>query len=49
MTHEEMVEYLLDILKEEKEKMLQGEENHYGYLFMLCNNIGITSLDEQGR
>ena len=49
MTHEEMVEFLLNELKEEKKKMLMGKENHYGYLFMLCNDIGITNLDEQGR
>ena len=45
MTHEEMIDYLLGELKEEKNKMLHGEENKYSYIFMLCNDMGI--LEEQ--
>ena len=41
MNREEMIEYLLEELKEEKIKMLQGKENKYGYIFMLCNDMGI--------
>lgn len=41
MNREEMIEYLLEELKEEKTKMLQGKENKYGYIFMLCNDMGI--------
>lgn len=41
MSREEMIEYLLEELKEEEIKMLQGKENKYGYIFMLCNDMGI--------
>ena len=50
MTLEEMREFLLDELREEKNKMLRNEENHYGYLFMILNDIGITdSTDSTDR
>lgn len=42
MTIEEMKEYLLDELKEERNKMLMNQENKYSYIFMLCNDMGIT-------
>lgn len=42
MTQEEMIAYLLEELKDEKNKMLQGEENRYSYIFMLCNDMGIV-------
>lgn len=42
MTIEEMKEYLLDELKEERCKMLMNKENRYSYIFMLCNDMGIT-------
>lgn len=42
MTPEEMKEYLLDELREERCKMLMNQENHYSYLFMICNDIGIV-------
>ena len=41
MTITEMKEYLLEELKEEKNKMLMNKENHYSYIFMLCNDMGI--------
>lgn len=44
MTREEMIEYLLEELKEEKQKMLMGEDNKYGYIFMLCNDMGIKEV-----
>lgn len=46
MKIEEMKEFLLDELKEEKKKMLRNEENHFGYLFMLLNDIGIIEDPE---
>ena len=45
MTREEMIEYLLDELKEERENMLLQKENKYSYLFMLCNDMGIIPED----
>lgn len=41
VNREEMIEYLLEELKEEEIKMLQSKENKYGYIFMLCNDMGI--------
>ena len=41
MSYDEMVEYLLDELKEERNKMLMNKENRYSYIFMLCNDMGI--------
>lgn len=35
-------DFLKSELLEEKSKMLQGKENHYSYLFMILNDIGIT-------
>ena len=45
MTITEMKEYLLEELKEERNKMLMNKENHYSYIFMLCNDMGI--IEEQ--
>ena len=45
MTITEMKEYLLEELKEEKNKMLMGKENHYSYILMICNDMGI--IEEQ--
>ena len=42
MTITEMKEYLLEELKEEKNKMLMNKENHYSYIFMLCSDMGIA-------
>ena len=42
MTIAEMKEYLLEELKEERKKMLMGKDNHYSYIFMICNDMGIT-------
>ena len=42
MTITEMKEYLLEELKEEKNKMLMNKENHYSYIFMLCSDMGIV-------
>ena len=41
MTITEMKEYLLEELKEERNKMLMNKENHYSYIFMICNDMGI--------
>ena len=41
MTLAEMKEYIKEELKEEHEKMLRREENHYGYLFMIANDMGL--------
>ena len=42
MTITEMKEYLLEELKEEKNKMLMNKENHYSYILMICNDLGIV-------
>ena len=42
MTITEMKEYLLEELKEEKNKMLMNKENHYSYILMICNDMGIV-------
>ena len=42
MTINEMKEYLLEELKEEKNKMLMNKENHYSYILMICNDMGIV-------
>ena len=47
MTREEMIEYLLDELKEERKKMLLCKDNKYSYIFMLCNDMGIIPEDFQ--
>ena len=41
MNYNEMIEYLLAELEEEKKKMLKSENNKFGYLYMLCNDMGI--------
>lgn len=41
MKRGEMVEYLIDELKEEREKMLLGKDNKYSYIFKLCNDMGL--------
>lgn len=41
MTITEMKEYLLGELEEERKKMLMNKENHYSYIFMICNDMGI--------
>ena len=45
MTITEMKEYLLEELKEERNKMLMNKENHYSYILMICNDMGI--IEEQ--
>lgn len=42
MNINEMKEYLLEELKEERYKMLMNKENHYSYIFMICNDMGIV-------
>ena len=37
-----VIDYLSYELHTEKVKMLNGEENHYSYIYMICNDIGIT-------
>lgn len=40
--YDEMINYLIDELKEEREKYLSGKDNHYGYIYMICNDLGIV-------
>lgn len=47
MTYEEMKSYLLDELKEERDRFLAGRENKYSYIFMLCNDMGIIPDEEE--
>lgn len=42
MTIEEMKAYIKEELKEEYKKLLDGEPNHYSYLFMIANDMGLT-------
>lgn len=42
MTIEEMKEYIADELKEEYQKLLRNEPNHYSYLFMIANDMGLV-------
>ena len=46
MTYDEMKEYLLAELKEEREKMLKNQESKYSYIFMLCNDMGLIDPAE---
>ena len=47
MSAKEMKAYLLDELKSERSKMLQGQENQYSYIFMLCNDMGLTEEETE--
>ena len=40
---EEIKEFLLNELNDERKNMLMGEENHYSYLYMILNDIGFTA------
>ena len=42
MTIEEMKDYIADELKEEYQKLLRNEPNHYSYLFMIANDMGLV-------
>lgn len=42
MTFKDMREYIKEELAEEYAKLLKGEENHYGYLFMIANDMGLV-------
>ena len=42
MTIEEMKEYIREELKSEYKKLLENKPNHYGYLFMIANDMGLT-------
>lgn len=46
MSYEEMVKYLIDELREQRERFLLRKENKYGYIFMLCNDMGIIDPKE---
>lgn len=45
MSKEEMKKFLLEELAEEKYEMVNGRENHYSFLFMLCNDMGLIDWD----
>lgn len=42
MTIKEMKKYISEELQEEHDKMMRGEDNHYSYLFMIANDMGLT-------
>lgn len=46
-TAKEMKAYLLGELKTERSKMLQGLPNDYSYIFMLCNDMGLTEEEAE--
>lgn len=46
MSYDEMKEYLLAELKEEREKMLKNQGSKYSYIFMLCNDMGLIDPAE---
>lgn len=49
MTIEDMMSYIAYELKEEYTKMLRGEPNHYRYLFMIANDMGlIKDVEKSG-
>lgn len=41
--YQEAVDYLRDELKDQRKAWLMGNENHYGYLYMICNDLGLTT------
>lgn len=41
-TREDMKAFLLEELKEQHRKYDRGEANHYCYLHMLCNDLGVV-------
>lgn len=45
MTIEEMKEYIAAELEEERGKLMKAEPNHYSYLFMIANDMGLTELE----
>lgn len=44
MNTKEMQEYLMEELRIELGKMMQGKENKYSYLFMLMNDMGFETI-----
>ena len=42
MNIDEMKAYLLDELHEEWKNAMVGKDNNYPYLFMICNDMGLT-------
>lgn len=48
MNKSEMIEYLVEELKAERLAWQRGESNNYSYIFMLCNDMGIT-IDEENE
>lgn len=43
MTMDELRDYLSTEIADERNKYLMGCDNHYSYLLMLCNDIGLTT------
>lgn len=41
MKKQEIIDYLLEELYLEESKMHAGLDNNYGYIFMICNDLGI--------
>ena len=41
--NDETREYLIEELKHQRELWLMGKENRYSYIFMICNDLGITA------
>jgi len=45
MTIEEMKEYIVQELEEERAKMNLNEPNHFSYLFMIANDMGLIEQE----
>lgn len=43
MTQEEIKEYLLEELADQRRRYLTNDTNHYSYLWMILNDIGIET------
>ena len=41
MTIEEMHDYIIGELLEERKKLLMNQPNHFGYLYMIANDMGL--------
>ena len=45
MTIEEMKEYIREELEAEHKKLIKAQPNHYSYLFMIANDMGLTETE----
>lgn len=44
MTYEEIKDYINEEIEEQKTKMLQNKPNHYDYIRMIANDIGLLDI-----